>query len=72
MPFLNKKRQVTLTPEQCLEAGIKPGDDYVSFASRKGIISIVTKRKGAAKGLLKGVRVNPKVNEEESLNSCMR
>ncbi|MDX3774724.1 AbrB family transcriptional regulator [Chromatiaceae bacterium AAb-1] len=71
MPIVSQKRQVTLPLEQCSIAGIQPGDEYESFVSRKGVISIVTKRKGAAKGILKGIPVDDQVNEEESLESVM-
>ncbi|GAB3025253.1 AbrB/MazE/SpoVT family DNA-binding domain-containing protein [Bowmanella dokdonensis] len=72
MPVVSQKRQVTLPLEQCEVAGIKPGDEYESFVSRQGSITIVTKRKGAAKGLLKGIPVNDKVSEDESLESAMQ
>ncbi len=71
MPIVSPKRQVTLPLEQCAIAGIQPGDEYESFVSRKGVISIVTKRKGAAKGILKGIPVNDQMNEDESLESVM-
>jgi bifunctional DNA-binding transcriptional regulator/antitoxin component of YhaV-PrlF toxin-antitoxin module len=71
MPIVSQKRQVTLPLEQCSIAGINPGDEYESFVSRKGIISIVTKHKGAAKGLLKGIPVNKQVSDEESLESAI-
>ncbi|MBS9423524.1 AbrB family transcriptional regulator [Photorhabdus caribbeanensis] len=71
MPIVSQKRQVTLPLEQCLIAGIQPGDEYESFVSRKGVISIVTKRKGAAKGILKDVLTDHQVSEEESLESGM-
>lgn len=71
MPVVSKKRQVTLPIDQCDHAGIKPGDEYESFVSRKGHITIVTKHKGAAKGLLKGIPVNDNVSELESLESVM-
>ncbi|MCT8353175.1 MULTISPECIES: AbrB family transcriptional regulator [Photorhabdus] len=71
MPIVSQKRQVTLPLEQCLIAGIQPGDEYESFVSRKGVISIVTKRRGAAKGILKGILVDHQVSEEESLESAI-
>jgi len=71
MPTVSQKRQVTLPREQCSIADIQPGDEYESFVSRKGVIAIVTKHKGAAKGLLKGTPVNDQVNDEESLESAL-
>jgi bifunctional DNA-binding transcriptional regulator/antitoxin component of YhaV-PrlF toxin-antitoxin module len=72
MPVVSQKRQVTLPVEQCSIAGIQPGDEYESFVSRKGVISIVVRHKGAAKGLLKGTPVNDHVCDEESLESAIR
>ena len=71
MPVVSQKRQVTLPVEQCSIAGIQPGDEYESFVSRKGVISIVIKHKGTVKGLLKGVPTNDQISEEESLVSAM-
>lgn len=71
MPIVSQKRQVTLPSEQCSIAGIQPGDEYESFVSRKGVISIVTKHKGAAKGLLKDTPVNPHVSDEDSRDSAL-
>ncbi|NHB89698.1 AbrB family transcriptional regulator [Photorhabdus tasmaniensis] len=71
MPIVSQKRQVTLPIEQCSVAGIQPGDEYESFVSRKGIISVVTKRKCAAKGILKGISVDHQVSEEESIESAI-
>lgn len=71
MPVVSQKRQVTLPLEQCAIAGIEPGDEFESFVSRKGIISIVTKHKGAAKGLLKGIPVNSDISDEESIQSSI-
>lgn len=71
MPVVSQKRQVTLPLDQCAIAGIEPGDEFESFVSRKGVISIVTKRKGAAKGLLKDITVNEDVTEEDSLQSSV-
>lgn len=69
MPKVSQKRQVTLPQEQCLIAGIQPGAEYESFVSRKGVISIVTKQKGAAKGLLSGFVINDQVSDQDSLES---
>ncbi len=71
MPVVSRKRQVTLPIEQCSIAGIQPGDEYVSYVSRKGVISIVTKHMGAAKGLLKNIQVKDQMSEEESLESAL-
>lgn len=71
MPIVSQKRQVTLPLEQCAIAGIQPGDEYESFVSRKGVISIVKKTPGASGGLLMGLQVNQHVSDEESLESAI-
>ncbi|GAA3977885.1 hypothetical protein GCM10022278_38280 [Allohahella marinimesophila] len=69
MPIVSKKRQVTLPVDQCAIAGIRPGDEYESFVSRRGVISIVAKRKDAAKGLLKGMKIDDQISDEDLLDS---
>ncbi len=71
MPKVSAKRQITLPIDQCKLAGIEPGDEYVSFVDNEGHITIVKKKAGAAKGLLKGIAVNKKYTEEQSLQSCI-
>jgi bifunctional DNA-binding transcriptional regulator/antitoxin component of YhaV-PrlF toxin-antitoxin module len=51
MPIVSAKRQVTLPIAQCREAGIGPGDEYVSYVDNQGRITIL-KQAGAARGLL--------------------
>jgi bifunctional DNA-binding transcriptional regulator/antitoxin component of YhaV-PrlF toxin-antitoxin module len=52
MPKVSAKRQITLPIDQCAVAKIDIGDDIESFVDRKGVISIVRKQLGAAKGIL--------------------
>ena len=58
MPKVSSKRQITLPIEQCKLAGIETGDEYESYVDNQGLISIVKKVSGAAKGFLKGIPVN--------------
>jgi bifunctional DNA-binding transcriptional regulator/antitoxin component of YhaV-PrlF toxin-antitoxin module len=71
MAKVSAKRQITLPIEQCIVAHINAGDDIESFVDRQGVISIVKKRSGAAKGLLKGVAINNQISEQESLESAL-
>ncbi len=71
MAKVSAKRQITLPIEQCVIAHINAGDDVESFVDRQGVISIVKKQSGAAKGLLKGITANANVDEEESLESAL-
>ncbi|MCQ1060759.1 hypothetical protein LRP52_40420 [Photobacterium sp. ZSDE20] len=69
MPKIDAKRRVALPIEQCIVANLNAGDVIETFVDRLGVISIVKKQPGAAKGLLKGIATNTKVNEGESLDS---
>ena len=71
MAKVSAKRQITLPVEQCVVAHINAGDDIESFVDRQGVISIVKKQPGKAKGLLKGIKANINVTEEESLESAI-
>ena len=71
MAKVSAKRQITLPVDQCAVAHIKAGDDIESFVDRLGVISIVKKQSGAAKGLLKDVPVNLDVSDKESLSSTI-
>ncbi|MBD77508.1 MAG: AbrB family transcriptional regulator [Crocinitomicaceae bacterium] len=71
MAKVSAKRQITLPIEQCVIAHINAGDDVESFVDRQGVISIIKKQSGAAKGLLKGVTVDSQVSEQSSLESAI-
>ncbi|MCU4677696.1 AbrB family transcriptional regulator [Catenovulum sp. 2E275] len=71
MAKVSAKRQITLPIEQCVVAHINAGDDVESFVDRQGVISIVKKQSGAAKGLLKGITINTQISEQESLESAL-
>jgi len=71
MPKVSSKRQITLPISQCEALGIEPGDEVESFVAN-GQLTIVKKRKGAARGLLKKVKANPALSDEESLESALQ
>jgi bifunctional DNA-binding transcriptional regulator/antitoxin component of YhaV-PrlF toxin-antitoxin module len=71
MAKVSAKRQITLPIDQCVIAHINAGDDVESFVDRLGVISIIKKQSGAAKGLLKGIVTNTSVSERESLKSAL-
>jgi bifunctional DNA-binding transcriptional regulator/antitoxin component of YhaV-PrlF toxin-antitoxin module len=71
MAKVSAKRQITLPIEQCVIAHINAGDDVESFVDRQGVISIVKKQSGAAKGLLKGIATDAQITEQESLQSAI-
>jgi AbrB family looped-hinge helix DNA binding protein len=70
MPIVSAKRQITLPVSQCEALGIEPGDEVESFVAN-GHITIIKKRKGAAKGLLKGIKIDKSVTDEESRQSAL-
>ncbi|MEW7973902.1 MAG: AbrB/MazE/SpoVT family DNA-binding domain-containing protein [Candidatus Thiodiazotropha endolucinida] len=71
MPKVGAKRQITLPISQCEALGIEPGDEVESFIA-DGLLTIIKKRKGSAKGLLKSIRVNRDMTDEDSLQSALK
>jgi bifunctional DNA-binding transcriptional regulator/antitoxin component of YhaV-PrlF toxin-antitoxin module len=72
MPKVSAKRQITLPVYQCREAGIEPGDEYESYVSNDGQITILKKVKGAALGALKYLSSDPSMSDESSLQSVLQ
>ena len=70
MPRVSPKRQITLPVDQCRQAGIEPGDEYESYVA-EGCITIVRKRPGAARGMLKHVQSDPSMSDEDSLQDAL-
>lgn len=71
MPKVSTKRQITLPISQCQALGIEPGDYVESFVAY-GQLTIIKKRSGAAKGLLKHVPSDGSMTDEESLLSAIQ
>ena len=71
MPRVSAKRQITLPISQCRALGIEPGDDVESFVA-DGQITIIKKRKDAAKGMLSQVQSDGSMTDEESLQSAIQ
>lgn len=71
MPKVSSKRQITLPACQCHALGIAPGDELESFIAH-GQITLVKKTRGAAKGLLKPVRGDQTLTDEESRQSTLK
>ena len=69
MPKVSAKRQITLPIDQCREANIVPGDEYISFVDNGGRITIIKKTSGVAKGILQGVKVDKRFSDDTSLQS---
>lgn len=62
---VSSKRQVTLPVNECRELGIKCGDE-VEILRRGNQLNIIKKQVGAAAGLLKNVKADKSVSDEES------
>lgn len=71
MPKVSSKRQITLPVVQCEALGIEPGDEVESYIA-DGQLTIIKKIKGAAKGILKQVKGNSSMTDEESLQSALK
>lgn len=71
MPKISSKRQITLPVDQCVELGLKPGDEYQSFVA-DGRITIIKKKSGAAQGLLKHIEADSSITDDDSLQSALR
>lgn len=59
------KRQVTLPVNECRELGINGGDE-VEILRHGNQLNIIKKQVGAAAGLLKNVKADKSVSDEES------
>ncbi len=71
MSIVSSKRQITLPIEQCRLLGIQPGDEVEIFAAH-GMLTIVKKKPGAARGLLKHLKPDKRFSDEASLRSSLR
>jgi len=65
MPKVSSKRQITLPIDLCEEAGIAPGDIVETYVYR-GQITVVKKAAGAAEGVLKHLRSDRRMTDEQS------
>lgn len=66
MPKVSSKRQVTLPVAGCNELDIHPGDEIEIF-TYKNQFNIIKRKPGAAAGILKAIKANQSVTEQESL-----
>ena len=71
MPKLSSKRQITLPVELCRELEVVPGDDLELYVA-DGRMTLVKKRRGAARGLLRDVRADASVSDEASRDGALR
>ncbi|MGB5409735.1 MAG: AbrB/MazE/SpoVT family DNA-binding domain-containing protein [Gammaproteobacteria bacterium] len=71
MPRISAKRQITIPISLCQEAHIQPGDEIETFIYN-GQITIVKKERSAAKGILRHVKYDKRMSDEQSLQSALK
>lgn len=68
MPKVSAKRQITLPLAGCDELGIEAGDE-VEILRHGNQFNIIKKEVGAAAGILKGIKSNKKLSDDQSRQS---
>ena len=56
--------------EHCEALGFEPGDD-VAILAANGVLTVIKKQPGAARGLLTKVRGNKRISDRDSLRSSL-
>ena len=69
MAKVSSKRQITLPIKQCELLGIDPGDEVELFIA-EGQLTVVKKKAGAAKGVLKHIKGTPTLTDDASRDSA--
>ena len=70
MHKVSAKRQVTIPKELCDRAGIQPGD-MVEIFEYQGRVTVIKKELGASSGVLKHLKGDTSVTDEESLQDTL-
>lgn len=70
MPKINAKGQITIPASQRRTVGLMPSDEIETFVIDDQI-TIVKKVSGAAKGMLKHVKVKSRISDEQSTSSIL-
>ncbi len=66
MPLLSLKRQITIPKDVCDRLHVQPGDE-VDIFDHEGRVTLIKKRKGASRGVLKHLKTEHRYSDEESL-----
>lgn len=66
MPLLSPKRQITIPKDLCDRLHVQPGDD-IDIVEHGGRVTLIKKRKGASRGVLKYLKADHRYTDEESL-----
>ena len=70
MHKVSAKRQVTIPKELCDQAGIQPGD-MVEIFEYQGRVTVIKKELGASSGVLKHLKGETSVTDEDSLQDTL-
>lgn len=66
MPMLSPKRQITIPKDLCDRLHVQPGDE-LDIVEHQGRVTLIKKRKGASRGVLKHIKADNRYTDEESL-----
>ncbi len=70
MPQLSPKRQITIPKALCDRLHVSPGDE-VDIVEHGGRVTVIKKRRGASRGVLRHLKVDRGYTDEESLATTM-
>ena len=70
MHKVSAKRQVTIPKELCEKAGIEPGN-MVEIFEYEGKVTVIKKESGAGAGVLKNMKGNATMTDEQSLQDAL-
>ena len=70
MAKVSAKRQITIPIDLCEQANIRPGDEVEAYIYN-GHITIVKKEAQAARGILRYVKIDSSLTDEQSLQSAL-
>lgn len=70
MHKVSAKRQITIPKELCLKAGIEPGN-MVEIFEYEGKVTVIKKELGKSSGVLKKLKGNALLSDEESLQDAL-
>ena len=71
MSKLSSKRQITIPAEYCAELGIGPGDE-LEFYVASGKLTAIKKSPMAAEGILRDLKGDKSMTDEQSRQSALR
>jgi AbrB family looped-hinge helix DNA binding protein len=70
MHKVSTKRQITIPKDLCEKADIQPGD-LVEIFEHQGKVTVIKKQAGASAGVLKHLKPDATVSDEESLADAL-